>query len=93
MLALTRSRSVDSWWMSRWMQLFSTRRPSSSAADPVLTAVQQCEQPCLEQVESTHATNSADVTTLAPSNAAVIGGSGFTVGSCAVSEFTQCDGG
>ena len=29
--ALTRSRSVDSWRMSRWMHLFCTRRPSSSA--------------------------------------------------------------
>ena len=55
------------------MQLFSTRRPSSSAADPLLTAVQQYEQPCLEQMELTHATNSADLTTLAHSNAAVLG--------------------
>ena len=38
-VTLTRSRSVDSWWMSRRMHLFCTRRLSSSAAEPQLVAV------------------------------------------------------
>ena len=36
LVALKHSRSVDSWWMSRWRD---TRHPSTSAADPLLTAV------------------------------------------------------